>query len=281
MPTFTGPDGVRLCYEIVGEGPPLLLHLGSGCDSTLWQRAGYLEPLSKSYRCIVFDHRGHGRSDKPRGPEANHVNRYVADVVALQDHAGIGRSAFWGYSAAIAVGLKLALDHPTRVTALVGSGGMGQATPEQIREVVASRVAELRQYGWEKLLDRFDTQEPEPVPEWMKQQIRATDTQQFIDWFLALPDWDWDDWASLPQIANCPVRQPVMAQDDGVEEGGETGLAPGHMLRLVAQRRPDRGRGVAIDDFQILGHRALPLLVKQARPFERPYGGWAKRALGR
>jgi pimeloyl-ACP methyl ester carboxylesterase len=237
MPTFTGPDGVRLCYEIVGEGPPLLLHLGSGCDSTLWQRAGYLEPLSKSYRCIVFDHRGHGRSDKPRGPEANHLDRYVADVVALQDHAGIGRSAFWGYSAGISVGLKLALDHPTRVSAMVGSGGMGQATPEQIRELVASRVAELRQYGWEKLLDRFDKQEPEPVPEWMKEQIRATDTQQFIDWFLALPDWDWDDWASLPQIAT-PTLFMVGELEDPKDE---TARAAGLMPNATRVRIPGQG----------------------------------------
>jgi pimeloyl-ACP methyl ester carboxylesterase len=81
MTFLAAPDGTRLHYEIEGEGPPLVLHLGAGGDSELWRAAGYLEPLAKSHRCILFDHRGHGRSDRPRGAEANHVNRYVADVV--------------------------------------------------------------------------------------------------------------------------------------------------------------------------------------------------------
>jgi alpha/beta hydrolase fold len=98
MTLLTAPDGVRLHYEIAGDGPPLILHLGAGCDSQLWGAAGYLEPLERSYRCVLFDHRGHGQCDRPRGAEANHVNRYVADVVALLDQLGVERAAFWGYS---------------------------------------------------------------------------------------------------------------------------------------------------------------------------------------
>jgi hypothetical protein len=34
----------------------------------------------------------------------------------------------------------------------------------------------------------------------MKERIRATDAQQFIDWFLGLPNWNWDEWDALPHI---------------------------------------------------------------------------------
>jgi pimeloyl-ACP methyl ester carboxylesterase len=162
---LTGPDGTRLHYQIEGDGPPLVLHLGAGCDAGLWRAAGYLEPLATSHRCILFDHRGHGLSDKPRGAEAHHINRYVADVVALLDHLSLERAAFWGYSAGISVGLKVAEENPTRIGALIGSGGLGRATPVQLSEIVARRVPELREYGWEKMLGRFDDRESEPVSE--------------------------------------------------------------------------------------------------------------------
>src|SRR6266568_6111604 len=119
MPFVTAPDGVRLKYELAGQGPALLLHLGAGCDSSLWDAAGYVGPLSVSYQCILFDHRGHGESDHPRGSEANHLDRYVADVLALLEHLGIERTAFWGYSSGVSVGLKIADEHPARMWALV------------------------------------------------------------------------------------------------------------------------------------------------------------------
>jgi pimeloyl-ACP methyl ester carboxylesterase len=72
---LTAPDEVRLHYEVVGRGQPLVLHLGAGCDATLWEAAGYLEPLAQVRRCILFDHRGHGPSDHPSAAGAYHVDK--------------------------------------------------------------------------------------------------------------------------------------------------------------------------------------------------------------
>jgi pimeloyl-ACP methyl ester carboxylesterase len=236
MTFLTAPDGIRLHYKIEGEGPPLVLHLGAGCDSELWRAAGYLEALTKNYRCILFDHRGHGPSDRPRGPEANHINRYVADVVALLDHLGLARSAFWGYSSSVLVGLKVAQEYPSRIAALVGSGGVSRTTPEQIAELVAVRVAEFRQYGWEKLISRFTQQEPAGVPEWMKEQIRATDIQQLIDWRLARPAWNWSGWESLPHVAAPTLFVVGELEDPEDETGTGAALMPnGTRLRVAGQ----------------------------------------------
>jgi pimeloyl-ACP methyl ester carboxylesterase len=237
MALLTAPDGTRLHYEVEGDGPPLVLHLGAGCDLELWHAAGYLEPLAKSYRCILFDHRGHGRSDRPRGPEANHIKRYVGDVLALLDHLGVDRAAFWGYSAGISVGLKVAEENPTRISALIGSGGLGKATPDQLREIVARRVPELREFGWEKMLARFDDKEPEPVPEWMKERIRATDVQQFIDWFLALSSWNWDEWDALPHI----VAPTLFVTGELEDPDDETAEAAALMPNATRFRIPGQG----------------------------------------
>jgi pimeloyl-ACP methyl ester carboxylesterase len=236
MAAFTAPDGARLHYEIVGEGPPLILHLGAGCDSELWRAAGYIEPLAHRYRCVLFDHRGHGLSDKPRGPEANHINRYVADVVALLDHLGLKRAAFWGYSNGSTVGLRVAQDHSTRIAALIGSDGMGQATPEQITEIVARRIPEFREFGWEKLIARFTEREPDGVPDWMQERIRATDIQQFIDWLLAWPDWNWSEWDGLPQVSAPTLLIAGELEDPEDETGKAASLMPhGTRLRVHGQ----------------------------------------------
>lgn len=200
MPFFVSPDNVRLKYDVEGQGPFLLLHLGTGCDSELWGAAGYRQHLSKSYQCVVLDHRGHGESDHPRGIKANHIDRYSADVIALLDHLDIDRSAFWGYSAGISVGLKVADENPGRVWALVGSGGYIHTPREQFAEIVACRVPEYREHGWEKMLARFDEQEHEPVPDWMKERIRATDIEQASDYLQAVPEWEWDDWEALTRV---------------------------------------------------------------------------------
>lgn len=249
MAFLTSPDGTRLSYTVEGDGLPLLLHMGAGCDAELWRTAGYLQPLMQHHRCILFDHRGHGRSDRPRGAYANHVDRYVADVVALLDHLGLERTAFWGYSNGISVGLKVAEENPRRIAALIGSGGVGKTTPEQIAELAPLRIAEYREFGWEKLIDRFDHQEPEPVPDWMKESIRATDIQQFIDWWLALP-WRWSIWDSLPRVS-APTLFLVGEREDPEDE---TARAAALMPKGTRFRIPGQGH---INAF-LKSHLVLP-----------------------
>ncbi len=220
MASFTSPDGVRLCYESHGAGPPVVLHLGAGCDFGLWDQAGYLEPLSREFRCLLFDHRGHGESDHPRGAAANHIDRFCDDVVALLDHLEVGSASFWGYSNGVSVGLRVAERHPSRLRALIGSGGVGRVPPGYFEERMPLRIAEFRAHGWEKLIGRFDEQEPEGVPGWMKERIRATDIQTFIDWLEAFPEWGDEEWDALPRI-EVPTLFIVGELEDPEDETGE------------------------------------------------------------
>ena len=254
VPFLTSPDGVRLKYELEGSGPPLLLHLGAGCDSGLWQAAGYLEPLSKSYQCILFDHRGHGESDHPRGVEANRIDRYEDDVVALLDLLGIASAAFWGYSAGISVGMKLADDHPSRVRALIGSGGMSETSPTEYAEFVGRLVPELQEYAWEKMIARFDARETEAIPEWMKQRIRATDTEQFIDSLKAGIDSGWDEWEALPR-----VKAPTLVLTGEREDPDDETAAA--VARMPNGRRVRQARLAHINSF-LRSDLALPLAME-------------------
>jgi pimeloyl-ACP methyl ester carboxylesterase len=120
---------VRLHYEVEGSGPPLVLHVGAGADSNLWREAGYAEPLSKSYTCVLFDHRGHGASDHPHMVEANHIDRYADDVAALVRHLGHSSVSFFGWSNAVHVGLRTAQQHSHMFDALVLFGPVARRAP--------------------------------------------------------------------------------------------------------------------------------------------------------
>ena len=61
-------NGVTLFYEVLGSGPTLLLSHGFGASAAMW--APQREALSANHRLILWDMRGHARSDSPEDPAA-------------------------------------------------------------------------------------------------------------------------------------------------------------------------------------------------------------------
>ena len=59
-------SGVKLYYEVHGSGPTLLMSHGFSATSGMW--AGQIETLSATHRLVLWDMRGHGRSDYPEDP---------------------------------------------------------------------------------------------------------------------------------------------------------------------------------------------------------------------
>ncbi|MCJ1677855.1 alpha/beta hydrolase [Streptomyces sp. APSN-46.1] len=58
-------NGVELFYEVHGAGDPLVLVHGSWSDHLGWQ--GVLPRLARSFEVLVYDRRGHSRSERPPG----------------------------------------------------------------------------------------------------------------------------------------------------------------------------------------------------------------------
>ena len=201
MPFFNGSDGVRLHYEVEGSGPPILFHLGAGADSGLWRAAGYVEPLSRDYSCILFDHRGHGRSDHPASVDSNLIDRYVDDVAALAVELGLSQVHYLGWSNAVAVGLKTAQDHPSLFGSLVLVGGIApRASAEQIMAATEGRVAALREKGWWSILDPMLAAERLPVPQWFLDRVVVTDLEPLIAYTQGRVRWNWSPWDAAPRV---------------------------------------------------------------------------------
>lgn len=117
MATLTR-DGVRLYYEVHGDsGPVILLTHGYSATSQMWR--GQLEPLSKAHRLVVWDMRGHGRSDSPDDPALYSEAATVADMAALLDEVGAKTAIVGGLSLGGYMSLAFHRVHPERVEALL------------------------------------------------------------------------------------------------------------------------------------------------------------------
>ncbi len=112
-------DGVGIGYEQVGQGAPALLFLPAWMitNSGLW--AAQRDALSDQFRCLFYDARGSGRSDRPTEPERYQSTQLVADTIAVLDATGADRAVLVGNSLGGMVGYLTAALHPDRVAGLV------------------------------------------------------------------------------------------------------------------------------------------------------------------
>ncbi|HEX6675347.1 MAG TPA: alpha/beta fold hydrolase [Actinomycetes bacterium] len=119
-------DGVKVFYEVFGDGDPtlLLLPAWSIVHSRLWK--AQVPYLARHFRVVAFDGRGNGRSDRPASAAAYADGEYVADAVAVLDAVGVDRAVVAGLSRGGRWALELAAAHPDRV---LGAALLDPAVP--------------------------------------------------------------------------------------------------------------------------------------------------------
>jgi pimeloyl-ACP methyl ester carboxylesterase/predicted glycosyltransferase len=109
---FIERDGVRVFYEVYGDAPTtfLLFPTGPISHSRLWK--AQIPYLSRSFRVVVFDPRGNGRSDRPRTPEAYSRWEFVEDGRAVLEAVGAETALLGGLCHGGGSALMLAATHP-------------------------------------------------------------------------------------------------------------------------------------------------------------------------
>src|SRR5205823_7130981 len=107
-------DGVRVFYEVYGEGEPtvLLLPTWSVMHSRHWKMQ--IPYLARHCRVVAFDGRGNGKSDRPPEPAAYEEREFADDALAVLDATGTERAVIVGFSLGGQRGLLLAAEHPER-----------------------------------------------------------------------------------------------------------------------------------------------------------------------
>ena len=113
--SFADVNGIKISYEIQGEGYPLfLVHGYSGRKEGLFTQAG---PLSQKFKVISFDLRCAGKSDHPNEPIT--METFVDDIKGLMDVLEIERAHFAGHSLGGMIVQQLAFTYPKRVNKII------------------------------------------------------------------------------------------------------------------------------------------------------------------
>jgi pimeloyl-ACP methyl ester carboxylesterase len=110
-------NDIRLYYEEIGSGAPVLCIHGTSSSALVWGDA--LAPLAEVGRVITYDRRGHTRSERPHPYEVTSVAEHAADAAALLEGLRAAPAVVIGRSYGGEIALELALQHPAMVAALV------------------------------------------------------------------------------------------------------------------------------------------------------------------
>jgi len=131
-------NGIDICFDTLGEGPPLLLLMGIGCQLIHWREDFRTMLVEEGFQVIRMDNRDSGLSTHMDGQRPPTLRQMAArrtvglsidapyrledmaeDVVGLLDALQIDRCLVVGASMGGMIGQTLAIAHPERVAGLV------------------------------------------------------------------------------------------------------------------------------------------------------------------
>ena len=117
------PDGVRIAYEVTGEGKPIvLIHGFASSREQNWRSTGWIDRLAAAgFRVVSFDCRGHGKSEKPHEPAA-YGEHMIDDILAVLDAAQAPVADVMGYSMGGMLTIRFLMQYPERVRRAVVAG---------------------------------------------------------------------------------------------------------------------------------------------------------------
>jgi len=141
-------SGVRIAYSIEGvEGAPVVMLANSlAADRSMWSEN--LPALTREFRVLRYDMRGHGASDAPAGDYT--LEMLTDDAVAVLDHASLERVHFVGVSLGGIVGQRLGALHGHRLHSLALCNTMShQGAPQAWRD----RIPVVREQGMQSMLE--------------------------------------------------------------------------------------------------------------------------------
>ena len=127
-------NGIRVWYAAFGRGEPVLLLHGGLANSNYW--GNQVPALAKSYRVIVVDSRGHGRSTHDERPYG--YDLMASDVLGLMDFLKLPKAAVVGWSDGAILGLDIAIHHPERLSKLFAFAA--NSDPSGVANIAQSTV---------------------------------------------------------------------------------------------------------------------------------------------
>ena len=180
-------NGIRMYYEIHGQGDPLFLIMGLRRNAEWWYRQTPF--LSEHFKVIAFDNRGAGRSDKPKMDYS--IRLFADDTAALMEALKIKKANVLGISMGGYIAQELAINYPDKVRRLIlgctSCGGkravlMSQEIKKKFEAVEGLTPEEILNNNMDIYFsDEFIQEHPEKIEEFMEISFRHPQPPEFFD----------------------------------------------------------------------------------------------------
>jgi 3-oxoadipate enol-lactonase len=184
--SYSTANGLKIYYEVCGEGLPFVLVHANPFDHNLWMYQ--IAHFSSYFKVIAMDIRGYGRSDKPVTPFT--LGDMADDVLGVCREEGVTEAIVGGVSVGSGIALLLGLRQPELCKALIlvggNSGGAGSIAerihgytqigiekyhPQHLKELIAAEFSESKLGSY--LLNTFAERNPWLSGECIAQIFRA------------------------------------------------------------------------------------------------------------
>jgi 3-oxoadipate enol-lactonase len=225
-------NDIFINYEIAGSGKTLVLIHGLGGNTQTWDTQ--VPMLSRHYRVLTWDVRGHGGSDKPEGDYSAEL--FASDLTALLRALRIDSAFVLGHSMGGVIALRFALNFPDLCSALIVSSSSAQVNPQATKywQDLAASVLEggIEAFPFDStraFSKDFVERNPEAVEEFARKNP-VNDPSCYAKAALAMSDYNYND--ELGRI-RCPTLIIVGDQDVMTPPGGSVRmnrLIPGSKL---------------------------------------------------
>lgn len=258
-------NGIQMAYDVAGaaSAPPVVLHHPLATNMSFWDEA--TAHLSKTFRVIRFDARGHGATQATAGKYNFDV--LAADVVALMDHLGVKRAGYVGLSMGGMLAQTLGLNHADRFNCLSIVSSSSRVAPE-MRHLWVDRVIVAREKGMgsqvEPALARWLAASARAKPEVVARcakMIEGTSLDGYGGWCGAIETLDMTDKLAGIKI---PTRVIVGAEDPATPVAASEVIQkaiPGSDLVII----PGVSHMLAIENPAAFHDAVTPFLAKHCR----------------
>jgi pimeloyl-ACP methyl ester carboxylesterase/predicted glycosyltransferase len=167
---FVDRDDVRLHYEIYGDGPETIVFLAPWSITHARVYKAQLPYFSERFRCVAYDGRGSGKSDRPEDVAAYSLSNYTADVLAVMDVTDTNKAILLGLSFGAMLACIVAAYYPERVKAAILAGSAASIGPRFSYMTAEHFVAES---------DRFENWDKHKRAYWL------TNYPDFVEYFIS------------------------------------------------------------------------------------------------
>lgn len=158
--SYADVNGIKLYYEIYGEGEPLVLIHGG--LTTIAEMQGWIQSLAKTHQVIAVEMQGHGRTADTDRPMS--FATMGDDIAALLDYLKVPKAHLVGHSFGGACAIRAAIQHPEKVRHLVviSSPHARSAWYPEVQKGMSQLDGAMAENMMQTPTGKFSRQWPEP-----------------------------------------------------------------------------------------------------------------------